>query len=743
MDNPEKQGGELQKLKRVLSALRHSSAAMMHATSESDYLDEVCRIITQDCGHAMVWIGYAEEDEGKSVRPVAHSGFDEGYLETLKVTWGDTVRGRGPTGTAIRTGKPCQCGNMLTDPRFEPWRDEALKRGYASSVVLPLLSKGKSFGAVTIYSRLPDAFSPEGVDLLNELAVDLAYGIDAIRLRAAHAETERLLMDLNGELETRVALRTEQLQAASLYSRGLLEASLDALVTIGLTGLVTDVNHASELITGVPRERLIGSNFSESFTEPEKAEAGFRKVLAEGSVRDYPLAIRHISGRITPVLYNATVYRNPAGQVQGVFAAARDMTELKAAQDRREVTHALVELFAHKASGKEYFESVVEVLRSWIGCECLGIRVLGPQGDIPYHASSGFDGDFLHLENRLSIKTHQCFCIRAISQAIEEQERRLLTPGGSLRCDNTSAFMRGLSADMRPRYRGTCVKWGFASLAVIPIRYRDQILGAIHLADRRPDRFSPGTVEFLESMAPVIGEAIQRFHAEEARQSLLRRLAEAQENERGRIARELHDQLGQELTALKLGLRLLKDQRPASTSFREPLGRLEQLTDRLMREIHRLAWELHPAALDDLGLEAALRRYTIEWSEHSGIPVDFHCPGNETGRLPLDLETALYRVTQEALTNVLKHTKAKRVGVLLERRRGHVSLIVEDDGAGFDPSAAFQAGGTRGRLGLLGMKERVTLAGGTIEIESSGGAGTTVIVRVPVRDGAAESTPHP
>ena len=124
----------------------------------------------------------------------------------------------------------------------------------------------------------------------------------------------------------------EKLRIASLYSRSLLEASLDPLVTISPEGQVTDVNQATELVTGVPRGRLIGSSFSEYFTEPAKAEAGYQKVLSEGLVQDYPLTVRHVSGRTTDVLYNAVVYRNEAGQVQGVFAAARDVTERKRAE---------------------------------------------------------------------------------------------------------------------------------------------------------------------------------------------------------------------------------------------------------------------------------------------------------------------------------------------------------------------------------------------------------------------------
>jgi PAS domain S-box-containing protein len=192
---------ELQRLNQTLTALSNSSQAMMRATDESAYMQEVCKIIVEDCGHKMVWIGLAEEDEAKSVKPIASAGFEEGYLETLHITWADTERGRGPTGTAIRTGRVSMCRNMLTDPNFAPWREQALKRGYASSIVLPLIAEGKAFGAINIYSQDPDPFSEDEVTLLSELADDLAHGITTLRLRAAHAKAEEALRESEDRLK--------------------------------------------------------------------------------------------------------------------------------------------------------------------------------------------------------------------------------------------------------------------------------------------------------------------------------------------------------------------------------------------------------------------------------------------------------------------------------------------------------------------------------------------------------------
>jgi PAS domain S-box-containing protein len=186
---------QIDKLSRILKARSQSDQAILHATDEQTFLEEVCRIITLDCGHSMVWIGVAEHDEHKGVRPVAYSGFAEGYLETQGITWDESERGRGPTGTAIRTGRPSMCRNMLTDPAFAPWRDDAVEHGYASSLVIPLKDENKAWGAITIYSREPDSFSKGEVDLLVELAKDLEFGIQTLRMRAAHARAEQLLRE--------------------------------------------------------------------------------------------------------------------------------------------------------------------------------------------------------------------------------------------------------------------------------------------------------------------------------------------------------------------------------------------------------------------------------------------------------------------------------------------------------------------------------------------------------------------
>jgi len=250
--------------------------------------------------------------------------------------------------------------------------------------------------------------------------------------------------------------------------------------------------------------------------------------------------------------------------------------------------------------------------------------------------------------------------------------------------------------------------------------------------DQLEVRVRERTAELSEANRALQGEIAQRQRAEEAHREVLRRLVAAEETERGRVSRELHDRLGQDLTALKLGLQIVGKRGACPPTLRKSVGKLEDLADNLMRDVHRLAWELRPAALDDFGLELALRRYVNEWAALTGLAVDFDSRGVTEQRLAREVETTLYRIAREALTNVLRHAKAKRVSVLLQRRSDHVSLIVEDDGQGFDAPGMLQAPADQGKLGLLGIQERATLAGGSAQIESSPGAGTTMLVRLPL-----------
>jgi len=280
---------------------------------------------------------------------------------------------------------------------------------------------------------------------------------------------------------------------------------------------------------------------------------------------------------------------------------------------------------------------------------------------------------------------------------------------------------------------GRMIQEGVFQAIIRDITERRRAEAALRQAyDELERRVAERTAELVAANEMLKTEMAERLWAEQGRQELLRRLVLAQEDERRRISRELHDQMGQQLTAIMIGLKALDVACEGRESAAAGLQQLQALTDQLGREVHSLAWGLRPPALDDLGLETALYNYAEEWAERSRVVVDFHSSGFETERLPWTHETAIYRIAQEALTNVFKHSTADRVSFILERRGDHVLAVVEDNGKGFDVPALHEKSTEERNLGLLGMRERASLLGGTLAIESAPGIGTSVFVRIPV-----------
>ncbi|MEX2023945.1 MAG: GAF domain-containing sensor histidine kinase, partial [Thermoleophilaceae bacterium] len=265
---------------------------------------------------------------------------------------------------------------------------------------------------------------------------------------------------------------------------------------------------------------------------------------------------------------------------------------------------------------------------------------------------------------------------------------------------------------------------GSESGLYVPLVARGRPIGVIVAHDKEGDdpRFTDADLRLAETFAPRAAVAVDQ--AARVAGDALRRVVEAQELERRRLARELHDQTGQELTSVLLGLKAVEE---ATTDAEraEALGAVRGQVVETLRDVRRLAVELRPKALDDFGLVAALERLRDTFSEQTGMRVDLE--SQIGGRLPSDVETALYRIVQEALTNIVKHAQASSISIVLTRSSRAVSAVIEDDGRGFTPDSGGEG------LGLLGMAERLALLGGKLKIESSRGAGTTIVAEVPLR----------
>ncbi len=307
---------ELRDVNRALRLTSQCNQEMVRATDESALLQAVCRIAVEHGGYRLAWVGFAEQDEARSVRPVAQAGFEDGYLGTINITWADTERGRGPTGTAIRTGQPVLARNIPTDPAFAPWRTAAIQRGYASSIALPLLNEGRCLGALMIYAGEPDAFNPKEVELLAELANDLAYGISALRHRAEHKRAE-------------VALRASQERLREIF-----EASPNVTSVFQMEGpnlRRTWVSPNLERLFGYTVEEALQPHWWSAHVHPEdvtRVITDSGRILArEHIVHEYRFLRR--DGSVVWIHDEMHLLLDATGQPHEVVGAWTDITERK------------------------------------------------------------------------------------------------------------------------------------------------------------------------------------------------------------------------------------------------------------------------------------------------------------------------------------------------------------------------------------------------------------------------------
>jgi len=553
----------------------------------------------------------------------------------------------------------------------------------------------------------------------------------------------------------------------SKFSKAFRSSPTPVTISSLAEGRYIEVNDSFLQLMGYFREEVIGHTTLDLniWNQPED-RAKMREILQEQrAIRDLECAFRTKSGEVRVALLAAEII-----EVNGeshILVVTNDITERKKMEEdlrrtrdeleirvrqrtaelaeinealqmkiveRKEIenrlkaTNDLLNLFPKKSSRKEYLDAVVNLLRTWSQCRCVGIRILLEKGQIPYESYVGFSQEFWESENWLSVKNDQCVCIRIISGNPEPQDAPFMTPAGSFRCDNMDQFMATLSAEDRLRFRCICPQSGFRSVAVIPLRYGKKVLGAIHLADAREGNISLRSVEFIESVSSLIGEAVHRFNLEDnLRESesrlhhLSSQLLAAQENERRRIARELHDSIGQSLAATKFILekklsQLSKGSPPPGVTLEDVIPMIQNAIE----ESRRISMDLWPSVLDDLGILSAISWFCRQFEiVYSSISIEKQLDMQED-EVPVPLKVVIYRVLQETLNNIAKHSQADRVYISLWKQDGQIELTIEDNGIGFDPETS------RKGLGLVSMKERVEFSGGMLAIESDLGSGTTI-----------------
>ena len=355
--------GALRHTQRTLKTISECNQVLVRASSESELLHEVCRIIVEDGGYRLAWVGFPVNNEDKSVTVAAFAGCDEGYLDSLQITWADQERGRGPVGTCLREGRMVICRNFLSDPNTAPWHEAASKRGFASMISLPLLDEKKVFAVLSIYAKEANVFGDEEVRLLNELAGDLTFGIITQR---AHLEQQQAETTLENE---RNLLRT------------LIDNIPDSVYVRDLTNRYVLANKTLARRLGVVDPAAVIGKTDADFFDANHAANGNRidrEIFAGKQYLNFEQTHQFPDGKLRTILANKVPLYDARGAVTGLVGIGRDITERKLADEKIREQAELLNL-AHDAITIRdldhritYWNRSAERIYGWTGAEAIG-----------------------------------------------------------------------------------------------------------------------------------------------------------------------------------------------------------------------------------------------------------------------------------------------------------------------------------------------------------------------------------
>lgn len=461
----------------------------------------------------------------------------------------------------------------------------------------------------------------------------------------------------------------------------IIESSHDAVISKDLNGVITSWNRGAEELFGYKADEIIGQSVTLLIPEDRiNEEPDILARISKGErVEHYETIRRRKDGTLVDVSLTVSPVVDPMGRVIGASKIARDVTGRKFAEAELQKLASIVDSSGDAIISKD----LNGVITSWNkGAE----MIFGYKAD----EVLGKSITILMPPDRINEEP-------GILERIRRGER----------VDHYETVRR--------HKNGRLID---ISLNISPVRdLHGQIIGASKIAR---DITSQKEVSRARSEADT-----------------MRRIVEAQEVERRRIARDLHDHIGQQMTAMRLKIQGMVAKFEGDPAVEEEIEELRQLAEKMDWDIGFLSWELRPTDLDALGLKVALNAFVEEWSNQRGIRASFECSieqlGGGTGRMPAEFETHLFRIVQEALNNISQHSRAETASVILRSIGGAgVSLIIEDDGVGFDRVDDGEAGLAYSGLGLVGMRERANILGGSLDIESRPGRGTTLFLRFPL-----------
>lgn len=740
---------ELHRANRALQTLSQSNKALIDAVAEAHLLHDICQIAVESGGYRLAWVGCVVHDTLKSVRPVAQAGFEVDYLENLNITWADNEHGRGPTGTAVRTQHPATSRDIQNDPQFAPWREQALKRGYASSIALPVMIQGQVQYVLNIYATEPDAFDAQEVQLLGDLADSLAYGLQTLRAREARHQSEVALRDSEAHLEEAqrmahvgswnwVAATDRSTWSRELYR--ILEVSPDQPVPI--------MTEQDKLYTPDSMVRM---------------RASVEKIMQTGEPYEIELERVREDGSHCWLLARGEQWHDEQGQLIGLRGTTLDITEHKQVEEALQLRmkqfltiYQVAQRLQHLLTPDLLAQEIISILEALVDYEFIAVLLLDAESGRlhPFAISDQLKGKAFIAQDKAYIKSQEPGLGRGITGWVA-QTGQSVNSGDVTK--NPHYFM------MRPNIR---------SELCVPLRVGDEIIGVLNIETPQPDAYDITDQHLLETVSTQIAAAIQNT----------RLLAQIQQD-----AAKLEERVAQRTAELAVAKERAESADRLKSAFlatmshelRTPLNSIIGFTGILLQE---LPGKLNPEQAKQLGMVQGSALHLLAL-----INDVLDISKIEAGQLvaalaPFDVRQVVEKVAQAAralaekkglalrveidpavgelhsdrrrveqiminlMNNAIKFTEAGEVRIRCWVENGCFYISVSDTGIGikpedmhklFQPFSQIHTGLDRKvegtGLGLSICRRLVELLDGKIWVESKWGAGSTFTFALPTR----------
>jgi PAS domain S-box-containing protein len=591
-----------------------------------------------------------------------------------------------------------------------------------------------------------------------------------------YSELDSAYDKLKFEIKER-QLAEEALVQSEILFRTVFETSPDAVVITRIEdGIIIDVNAGFKSYTGYDRGEVIGRTVLEIdiWRDIDQRKVLMDEVLRKGFVNNWEAVFRAKAGDFITCLVSTK--KTDINGEPHLLSVIRDITDRKISEKMIQAANSFLLITNRHTHMQPMLKEFLAEIKALTHCSAAAVRIMDQDGHIPYAEAEGFSSDFCALEGNLSIHSNEGMCVRVIRND-PDGLAPYFTRNGSYFVNSTSALLSAITEDQRNILRNTCHRYGYESLALIPIRSGNTTLGLIHVADREPGAITEDVIKILESAALQLATAIQRVCAEQAlkeshdelekrvdqRTEMLMRaknqlqleveerkkkelellgyqqrlrhlsseLLQTEERERRHIATEIHDRIGQALAVTKIQLGAMQAE-VDSQDLKIKIDDIRGLISQTIRDTRTLSFELSPPVLYELGLQAALEWLAEIIRKQNGLKVDVGGDGSDQ-TLDAEKRVVLFRTCRELLFNVVKHADARHAWVSLRRDGAVIKVKLSDDGTGFDPEL-LQTGYDpieRG-FGLFSIREQLQHHGGTFEIDSGSGCGSAVTIVMPL-----------